>query len=278
LAAVARDAVATQISLSQIAKGRGGFGIEGIGGGDGAGYAVASAGDVNGDGLDDLIIGAPAADPDGHLNGGQVFVVFGRTDTSKVRLEDVAAGVGGFVLNGMRDFAYAGVSVASAGDVNGDGLADVIVLAQAPCCSQQTGTAYVVFGKTSTTPVDLDSSLSSKKQGFVISGMTGMEYVGQVAGVGDVNGDGTDDVIWRNNATGAWGWTDVANRSAWHDLGASSTAYNVVGVADFNGDGKADTLWENPTTGDIGYSAGAATGGQKFVPLATAPPNFIAKT
>src|SRR5262249_8995586 len=100
LAAVARDVDSGRISLAQIAKGSGGFAIEGIAGHDLTGYDVASAGDVNGDGLDDLIVGAPATDQDGHSNAGRAFVVFGRTDTSKVRLEDVAAGVGGFALNG----------------------------------------------------------------------------------------------------------------------------------------------------------------------------------
>jgi hypothetical protein len=49
-----------------------------------------------------------------------------------------------------------------------------------------------------------------------------------VVAVGDYNGDNAADVLWRNNTTGAWGWSDVNNGNAWHDLGGSSTAYKVV--------------------------------------------------
>jgi len=198
----AREAAATQIELSQVARGRGGFGIEGMAEGDLTGYSVASAGDVNGDGLDDLIIGAPAGD--------KVFVVFGRTQTGRIQLSDVAAGIGGFVLKGSHD-KYAGVRVAGGGDINGDGLADLLVLAQARH-QFTTGTTYVVFGKTDTRPVDLDASLSQERKGFVIGGLSFMYYVGNVAGAGDINGDGLDDLLLE---------TTSYRRNGAHDHGAA---------------------------------------------------------
>ena len=61
---------------------------------------MSGAGDVNGDGLDDLLVGAPGADPNGE-GSGQSYVVFGRADAAAVELADVAAGQGGgFALNG----------------------------------------------------------------------------------------------------------------------------------------------------------------------------------
>jgi hypothetical protein len=66
-----------------------------------AGHSVSSAGDVNGDGLDDLIVGARAADPSNKLNAGKSYVVFGKKDnTNAIELSDIVAGTGGFVING----------------------------------------------------------------------------------------------------------------------------------------------------------------------------------
>ena len=56
-----------------------GFVINGVSAGDYSGYSVSGAGDVNGDGLDDLIVGSPESDPNGVLSGAS-FVVFGKTD------------------------------------------------------------------------------------------------------------------------------------------------------------------------------------------------------
>src|SRR5204863_316512 len=69
----------------------------------------------------------------------------------------------------------------------------------------------------------------------------------------DFIGGGATDALWRNNSTGAWGWSDVQNGNAWHDLGGSSAAYNVVGLGDFNGDGATDVLWRNNSTGAWGW-------------------------
>ena len=72
-------------------------------------------------------MGAQWADPAGNSAAGESYVVFGKADGTPVEMADVAAGSGGFVINGIDPEDRSGGSVSGAGDVNGDGLADVIV-------------------------------------------------------------------------------------------------------------------------------------------------------
>ena len=114
------------IELSDIEAGTGGFAINGVSAGDESGRSVSNAGDVNGDGLDDLIVGANGDDPNGDGSGAS-YVVFGKSGGTTVELSDVEAGTGGFVINGGSAGDQSGFSVSNAGDINGDGLNDLIV-------------------------------------------------------------------------------------------------------------------------------------------------------
>ena len=193
----------TSLNLADVAAGTGGFKIIGENIGDQAGTSVSSAGDVNGDGIDDLLVGAwhnYAAGP----TAGAAYVVFGDTSvTTAVNLDDVANGTGGFRIIGEASNDYAGFSVSSAGDVNGDGVDDVIVGAFGEDTGgNRAGAAYVVYGATggfsSVNLVDVAGGTG----GFKITGETAFDRAGwSVSSAGDVNGDGFDDLFIGASAT-----------------------------------------------------------------------------
>ncbi len=139
------ESPATEIDLGNL--GDQGFRIIAKNGGDCVGYSVSSAGDINGDGLMDLLIGAPTADT-GFADAGKTYVVFGTETAADVNLSDVAAGEGGFVIEGFSGNDMSGKAVSAAGDVNGDGYDDLIV--GSPFGNEgggsNSGAAYVVYG------------------------------------------------------------------------------------------------------------------------------------
>jgi hypothetical protein len=202
---------------------------------------VGAAGDVNADGLADLIVGADDADPGGHVNVGESYVVFGSAQGFPAVLPLVSllpAGGGdgsrGFVLAGIDADDNLGSSVSAAGDVNGDGIDDLVVGANRadPGGRSSAGESYVVFGSAQGFPAVLPlASLlppagGDGSRGFVLAGIDADDHSGySVSAAGDVNADGIDDlvigapsadpdgrsnagetyVVFGRRATGAWG-------------------------------------------------------------------------
>ena len=180
-----------------------------------AGFDVSSAGDVNGDDIDDLLIGAISGgrlSPDEPAPG-MAYVVFGGTalgatlDLGALLPTGGGNGTRGFALRGVDDFDTIGAAVSSAGDVNGDGLDDVIVCSRnAGANAFGSGRCFVTYGRDTQTSglfpplielVDLTSAGGGDGSvGFAINGGSFFDYAGEsVSGAGDLNGDGVDDLL-----------------------------------------------------------------------------------
>ncbi|MBA4099030.1 MAG: hypothetical protein C0484_19985 [Rhodospirillum sp.] len=260
--------------------GTNGFRLIGIDAFDYSGVSVSSAGDVNGDGLADLIVGARGAESAGGDNEeGESYVVFGKASWAGTPSLDLAAlgGTNGFRLIGVDAGDYSGGSVSSAGDVNGDGFADLIVGALGAQRSEETfpeGESYVVFGKASWagTP-SLDLATLDGTNGFRLIGIDDGDLSGaSVSSAGDVNGDGFADlIVGARNGEGesyvvfgkaSWAGTPSVELATLN----GTNGFTLIGIddgdrsggsvssaGDVNGDGFADLI--------IGASGAESAGG-----------------
>lgn len=230
---------------------------------DGLACRLAS-GDVNGDGLTDLVIGAGSADNNQRAQSGSVYVVFGSpnpTDVDLADFDDNIQGEAGFRIDGPDDLSLAGEELDVAGDVNGDGLDDIVVGAVF------SGT-YIVFGQDHSVPVDLrsfDLGVQGPRGYRITHRPPSRNALYSVAGLGDVNGDGTPDIgigLIPSNRLRARGKAYVAFGKATTDsqsvndpdLGfvigtdrmGRRTGESIDGVGDMNGDGRREVIVGEP--------------------------------
>jgi hypothetical protein len=233
--------------------------------------------DFNGDGRSDLLL---------RNDNGSFFDLLGQTN-------------GGFANNGDNSFANVAISwhIVGTGDFDGDGKADLLL-------RNDNGsiTDWLSNSKGGFSPNDGNASvavalawhvaatgdfngdgkadilwrndngamfdfLGSNAGGFTDNGsnsFVNVDTTWHVAGTGDFNGDGKDDILWRNDAGVMFDFLGSANGGVTNNGDNSYVAvdpsWQVAGIGDFNGDGKADILWRN-ANGAIFDFLGTANGG-----------------
>jgi hypothetical protein len=181
-------------------NGNNGFTLNGIDEFDNAGLPTSTAGDVNGDNIDDIIISAFRGDPDGNNNAGEVYIVFGRDTAFPPTLElSELNGLNGFTITGAEAGDLLGFSISSAGDINNDGLDDIVIGAAFADRNgvENAGEAYVIFGGFEF-PNTINVSDLNGVNGFILNDNTlglGSRLGNAVNNLGDINGDGIDDLI-----------------------------------------------------------------------------------
>jgi hypothetical protein len=176
------------------------FKLNGVNAGDRTGFSLSGAGDINGDGIDDVIVCAPYASLNGDSLVGKTYVVFGKTGGFGAEFElSSLDGTNGFAIEGTARPDNFGWSVSGAGDLNNDGYDDMVIGARWSDANtgSQSGQAYILYGSAAGFAASFDAAdIGNGVNGFRIDALDGGDNLGySVSGGGDVNNDGIDDVL-----------------------------------------------------------------------------------
>ncbi|MBN4004112.1 FG-GAP-like repeat-containing protein [Nostoc sp. LPT] len=256
-----------------------GFIINGIAAYDELGASVSYAGDINNDGIDDLIIGAPNVYSNGIIFAGQSCVLFGGTNVANSGTFDPSSlnGTNGFAINGIGEAERSGSSVSNAGDINNDGIDDLIIGAPTAFMNDNnnyfTGQSYVVFGGTNVgSSGTLNLSSLNGTNGFLITNF------GVGSDAGDINGDGIADlilgaydtnqsyVLFGRKNLGSSGTLNLSSPNSNSTDGFLINASFSKKVGDINNDGIDDLIFAKfipyPNTGQGAVQAYVVFGGR----------------
>ena len=264
-----------------VCPGNPGFRIDGAASNDEIGFPVI-VGDVNGDGIPDLIIAAP-------FNGswGSIYVVYGTALGFPNPLPLTSLnGTNGFRIDGNSTTNNIGLTIAT-GDINGDGIADVIIGASAT--NGGKGSVFVVYGTSASMPTVFDLTTLNGTNGFRIDSTTAGESIGLSLATGDINGDGIADIITGQNGSGVVtggthvyvvfgsksfslsrytldndGTTGLIDNNAAKGfridgVNAGDTTASSLATGDINGDGIADIIIGSPGVTTATYVNGVLT-------------------
>jgi hypothetical protein len=256
--------------------------------GDNLGFGVAAA-DLNNDGVDDVVVSAPASDgrPAQRTDVGEVYVIHGSADLGGE--VDILKGQQDFTFIAAEGFARAGSSLVGM-DVNGDDIDDLVI--GAPFAGREPGTppggrrtsvgeVYVVFGSPS---FGGSVSVASEDQDVTFVGDDGFDGFGRSVAVGDVDGDGIGDIVVgasdadgpdNERADGGEAFVFLGSRDLNGRVGTEHARLRVigadggdalgrtVGAGDFNGDGFSDVVLIAPQADGRGNARDAS--GEAYV-------------
>ncbi|MCB9763074.1 MAG: FG-GAP repeat protein [Alphaproteobacteria bacterium] len=259
-------------SVDDVDLSAGGVRLTGEANGDSAGWAVAGAGDLNGDGYADVAVGAPS-ESGTQRTAGSVYVVYGPVSAGSLAAADLQ-------LVGEAQDDYAGYAVAAAGDVNHDGLADLVAGAiWNDEAGRDAGAVYLWSGPTGTGETNIVTGTAR-----LLGAAAGDQAGFSVSAAGDVDGDGNDDLLVGANysdggaqdggaayvARGPLSGDSSLADAALVILGDEATGwlgYSVSGGHDVDGDGTPDALVGMPYSyvsdaraGAVMVFSGATTG------------------
>jgi hypothetical protein len=170
------------------------------GGEDVYGWAVSAAGDINGDGFDDLLVGTYDYDAEGNYTP-MKYLVYGAADgfAAGVDIESlgiVIEGDSGYADNDSYDYSWSSSSVSAVGDINGDGCDDLLVATYA---SDEQGNysfgSHIVFGNGDGIDAEIDPASLDGTNGFRLLADGEDVYGWAVSAAGDIDGDGFDDLL-----------------------------------------------------------------------------------